>query len=104
MLNKSEIVIESCSCEAEIHQEVACFAAALGLGMHGQTELADKRPAGWLIGTEAPAEVLDIDRPYLLTCRDSKLIAVNDDANRYVIHFRNIAGDCLRTHRLRASK
>jgi hypothetical protein len=30
--------------------------------------------------------VLDIDGPYLLACHDGELVAVNHDANRYLVH------------------
>ena len=48
--------------------------------------------------------MLEIDRAHLLTCRDGELIAVNDDANRYAVHFGNTAADRLGAHRLRVPK
>ena len=59
---------------------------------------------GWLVATQAPAKVLDIDRAHLLTCRDGELVAVNDDANRNAVHFGNAAGDRLRAQRPRVSQ
>ena len=35
------VVVECFMREAEIHQKVTCLTAALGLGMHRQTERAD---------------------------------------------------------------
>ena len=76
-----DVVVERFGREAEIHQKIACLTAAPGLGMHRQTELADQRPAGWLVAAEAPAKVLDIDGTHLLAGRDGELVAVDDDAN-----------------------
>ena len=76
-----DIVVERFWREPEIHQEVSCLAAAPRLGVHRQSELADQRPARWLVAGEAPAKVLDIDRPNLLARRDGELVAVDDDTN-----------------------
>src|SRR6187401_3244221 len=45
-----------------------------------------------------------VHRTSLLTCRDSKLIAISDYSNRHSIYFWNIACDWLRIDRLRASQ
>jgi hypothetical protein len=78
---QTDVVVECFRREAEIHQEAARFTAALGLGVHRQTELANQRPAGRLVASKAPAKVLDIDWPHLLAGAHGELVAVNDDTN-----------------------
>jgi hypothetical protein len=76
-----DVVVEGLGSEAKIHQETAGLAAALGLGIERQAELAYQGPPGRLVGAETPAKVLDIDRSTPPPWQDGELIAVNDDAN-----------------------
>jgi len=53
------------------------------------------RPAGWLIGTEAPTEVLDIDRPCLLACRDGDAQSQRGSETRNLLMDFGFTGEAL---------
>src|SRR6516164_7727429 len=101
---KVDIVDHCFRREPEIHEDIARFHAASRLGVHGEAELTDQRPAGWFVAANAPAEVLDVNIGQLPARRHSKLIAVNHNPNSYTIKLRNRAGDRIGFYWLRTAQ